>query len=123
MLIAGEAYTGGLLFELLGLPEGDQVGRQLVLLQVQLDDLVGNLGLDRLPEEIVGLSLSSDGLQLLALEFLLHFVLEDEVTHSCALLNLPLNRFFHPIVRFSHEVFHCRELPFLKGRRWHGHTL
>ena len=58
MLIAGEAYTGGLLFELLGLPEGDQVGRQLVLLQVQLDDLVGDLGLDRLPEEIVGLSLS-----------------------------------------------------------------
>ena len=58
MLIAGEAYTGGLLFELLGLSEGDQVGRQLVLLQVQLDDLVGDLGLDRLPEEIVGLSLS-----------------------------------------------------------------
>ena len=57
-LIAGEAYTGGLLFELLGLSEGDQVGRQLVLLQVQLDDLVGDLGLDRLPEEIVGLSLS-----------------------------------------------------------------
>ena len=58
MLIAGEAYTGGLLFELLWLSEGNQVSCQLVLLQVQLDDLVGDLGLDRLPEEIVGLSLS-----------------------------------------------------------------